>query len=165
MSIYGDPATLGGSGGGTTYESLDQFQKKTLNNYTPSYSTNMRGNDNIHETHLSKSLMWHMTGSFSNTSAFSIGANVSKSVADTFAGKYLNFKYYGSLPDYTYLGALVQASVDPWANQAETNPTTIKCLIAPFPTTTYSSVFIGIMCRAHSGDTIDAYIELTITDD
>lgn len=167
MSIYGDPATVGGSNAPVVIsDSIDQLKIKILNGMSSNYYEDMRGNTNLRSLHMDNGLMFHVSGSFSNTSSFSIGWNIPKAQCENLQGKYLNFKYAGTTPsNMTNLRGIIQASVSPWANQATTTPTTRKCLISSFPTVSYNSSFVGFMGSAQAGDTIDVYLELVITDD
>lgn len=165
MGICGKPVMFGGSGGGTIYESINRWEMTMLDGYSEgSQFANLRSNNSIVGTWKTGILAWHITGSFSNTSLVSIGWEAPKATIERFAGKYLNLKMSGSISNVRSIEGIIQALVSPYTMQAYTTQSTKKCLISSFPNS-YSTAFIGVQVAASSGNTIDAYFELTITDD
>ena len=165
MSIYGKPILLGDPAPSIAYESIDQWQIKTLNGLSKTDYTN-HNNSGITVNKLSDSAFFHIYGTFNNGNADRHGWFISRDVAESFIGKYLNFKIEGTYTGNFLFNGTLTVNVSPWNNMAVTNPTQRKCLISAV-SGSYSQVIfrIDVGWDAQAGDTIDAYVELTITDD
>lgn len=155
------------SGGGSSQpESIDLWELKTLASMSKTYKMNFNGNTNIQVTKLNDSMLFHVSGTFSGTGSVIGGWNISKSDAASFSGKFLNLKMSGTMPQHvSVFRGMIEANVDPWDAQADVTPDSRKCLISSMPDGSYDSVVFGIQIKAQAGDTVDIYIELTITED
>ena len=153
-----DPVTV------SVVESIDQWQIKMLSGVTLNNSYDYHSNS-VAVTPLNNTLLFHIVGTFNNNQTVTWKWMVPKADFQSFVGKYLNFKMSGSISSYSRFCGLVQASVAPYAEQANVSNTTKKCLISPLPTESFAHVGIGVAINSTSGATVDAYIELTITDD